>query len=198
MRFSSCALDFELGETGATGVLSMGASFSLDGTGTMGGAEALEIYVRAHTQHGDGPTVLVVAGMCHELGVERGEEATPGMGGVVGLENVLTGVVQGAIAEEEAFAAQGEIGLVVALDGVCDPNHADLVVGATPAVAGHVAANFKGLVDLRVAEALMLAFVPAEAAEGANVGGELLLEVEPDAVLHGGARGVGGDHRHGG
>src|ERR1700684_2089021 len=44
----------------------------------------------------------------------------------------------------------------------------------------------------------MLALVPAEAAKEAQVGGQLLLEVEADAVLFGALEGVVGDDRDGG
>ena len=64
-------------------------------------------------------------------------------------------------------------------------SEAELVVGARPAVAVEVGAELEGLVDLGVGEGLVLALVPAEAAEGVEVGGELLLEVEAEAVLDG-------------
>ena len=66
----------------------------------------------------DGAAVLVVAGVLDELGVEGVVEAAPGVEGVVGFEDVFAGVVEAAVAEEEAAAAEGEVVPVVALDRV--------------------------------------------------------------------------------
>ena len=66
----------------------------------------------------DGAAVPVVAGVLDELGVEGVVEAAPGVEGVVALEDVLARVVEAAVAEQEAEATEGEVGLVVALDGV--------------------------------------------------------------------------------
>ena len=94
-------------------------------------------------------------------------------------------VVQVAVAEQEAEAAELQILLVVFLDGVGDEGHAELVVGPRPAAAGVVAAELEGLIDLGVGEGLVLALVPAEAGEDAEILGQLLLGVEAEAVLYG-------------
>ena len=75
---------------------------------------------------------------------------------------------------------------MVALDGVGDAHNAEPVVGTPPAWAGHVAASLKGLVDLCVAEAFVLPLVPAEAAEGTDIGGNLLVGVDAKAIFDGG------------
>src|SRR5882757_3495026 len=113
--------------------------------------------------------------MVDELQVEGIVEAAPGVVVVVALEDVLAGVVQVAVAEQEALATELQIGLVIFGDGVGDDTQADLVVGARPGAAGVVAAELEGLVDLGVGVGLVLTLVPAEAAKGAEVRGQLLL-----------------------
>ena len=77
-----------------------------------------------------GAAVLVVAGMIDELKVEGVVNSAPDMSVVVALEDVFAGVVEVAVAEQEAFAAESEVGLVVALDGVGDEGQAELIVRA--------------------------------------------------------------------
>jgi len=86
---------------------------------------------------------------------------------VVGLQDVLAGVVKVTVAEQEAEASVAEVVLVVALDGVRDEGEAESVVRAGEGVTGKVATDDYGLVILRVCERLMLAFVPADACEDA-------------------------------
>jgi hypothetical protein len=85
--------------------------------------------------------VLVLAGVGDGLGVEDVEDAAPGVEVVVPLEDVLAGVVESAVAEQEAEAAEGEVALVVAFDGVGDEVEADFVVGTSKGATGVVAPN---------------------------------------------------------
>src|SRR5260370_492321 len=154
---------------------------------------SLEVDMHADGLYQDGTAVLVVAGVGDVLCVEGVEDAAPGVEVVVALEDVLAGVVESAVAEQEAEAAEGEVALVVAFDGVGDEGEADFVVGTSKGATGAVAAERDGLVDLGVGEGLVLAFVPAEAAGEAEVGGEYLFGVEAEAVLHGSICFVGDD-----
>ena len=83
--------------------------------------------------HEDRAAVCVVAGVGDVLDVEGVEETAPGVEVVVGLEDVLACVTEGAITEEEALAAELQVGLVVALDGVRDEGEAGFVEGAVVA-----------------------------------------------------------------
>ena len=58
--------------------------------------------------------IAVVAGAVDILRVERREDAAPHVQRVVGFHDVLAAVVQIAVAEQEAEAAQGQIFLVLA------------------------------------------------------------------------------------
>ena len=92
------------------------------------GIGELEVDVHADGFDEDGAAVAVVAGVVDELDVEGVVGSAPGVGVVVALEDVFAGVAEVAVAEEEAFAAEGEVGLVVALDGVGDKGEAELIV----------------------------------------------------------------------
>src|SRR6185312_2745626 len=76
----------------------------------------------------DRAAILVVAGMLDELAVEGVEEAAPGVHGVVALEDIFACIVQMAVTEEKAKAAELEVVLVVALDGIGDECEAELVL----------------------------------------------------------------------
>src|SRR5665213_1883904 len=133
--------------------------------------------------------VLVVARVVNELAVERVIQPTPRMNGVVALEDVLARVVQLAVSQQKAQAAQLQILLMIALNGVGDEGEAEFVVRtvwqAEEAIRKRiVAAELDGLIDLGVCEAFMLAFIPAEASKGAQVARQLLIEVQSEAVLH--------------
>ena len=82
---------------------------------------------------------------------------------------------------------------MVAFDGIGDVGQACFVEGPSMLLERVVRAESDGLVDFGVGVGLVLALVPAETSVGADGGGELLLEVEADAVLYGRAGGVGGD-----
>ncbi len=146
---------------------------------------ALEVDVHADGFDQHRAAVLVVAGMIDELQVKRVVDSAPGVQVVVALEDVFAGVVQVAVAQQKAQAAIAQIVLVIALDGVRDEGDAELVVGARAGVAGVVAAEGDSLVDLGVGEGLVLAFVPADACEDAEICGQLLLGVEAEAVFDG-------------
>jgi len=119
------------------------------------------------------------------LEVERVVDAAPRVQIVVSFDDVFATVVQFAVTEQETEATVGQVVLVVFLDGIADEGHAQLVVGAGPSASGVVAAERDGLIDLGVGEGLVLALVPADAGEGAEVPGHFLLGVEGEAVLYG-------------
>ena len=117
------------------------------------------------------------------LHVERIKQAAPEVPGVVALHDILAAVVEVAVAEQEAEAAQFQVVLVVPFDSVRDEGEADLVDRAMPAGSGIVGTQFDRLIDLRVCEGLVLTLVPAEAAKDAQVLRNLLLGVVAEAVF---------------
>jgi len=104
---------------------------------------------------GDRAAVAVVAGAGDELDVGRGEDAAVELGGVVGLDEGLAAVVQAAVAEQEAGAAEREVAAVVVGQAVRDRGDAELVAGAAPGRAAQVGAGRDGVVDLGVRERLV-------------------------------------------
>ena len=68
-----------------------------------------------------------------------------------------------------------------------------LSLGRDHRTAGVVAAEREGLIDLGVGEGLVLALVPADAGEGADILSEILLGVEGEAVLYGAELPLGDD-----
>jgi hypothetical protein len=145
----------------------------------------------------DGAAVAVVAGVVDVLHIERVEHAAPGVVVVVAFDDVFAAVVEVAVAEQEAEAAEFQILLVVGLDGVGDDGEADLVDGAMPAGSGVVGAEFDGLVHFGVGEGLVLALVPAEAAGDAEILRDFLLGVVAEAVFERAEVLVEGDGGHG-
>ncbi len=144
---------------------------------------ASKINVSAHGANPGRAAVAVVARIGNVLEVEGVEEATPGVQGVIGFDDVFAAVVEGAIAEQKAEPTQAQIVLMVAFDGVGDHGKACFVCGAAPTRAGIVGACFDGLVHLCVCEGFVLALIPTEAAEDAQVWSEFLLDVVAEAVL---------------
>ncbi len=102
---------------------------------------------------------------------------------VIRFHDVLAGVVQPAISEQKSKAAQLQIILVIFLDCVRDKRDADLIQFAPPCRPGVISAESKCLVIFRVGEGFVLAFVPAEASADAEIAGDVLLQVEIDAIL---------------
>ena len=73
----------------------------------------LEIHVEPQSRDDHRSTVSVVAGMGDALHVRTGEDATPQVRRVVALRDVLSPVVQGAVAQQEALPAKPQVGLMV-------------------------------------------------------------------------------------
>ncbi len=80
------------------------------------------------------PSSLVVAGMVDVLQVEGVVDPAPRVQVVVALDDVFAGVAELAVSKQESEAAEREVGLVIALDGVGDEGYAELVVRARPAL----------------------------------------------------------------
>ena len=76
--------------------------------------ELSKLEMKAEGWRKHGAAVAVVSGVIDVLRVERGVDAAPHVQRVLGFDDVLASVVQCAVAEQEAHAAQGQIFLVVA------------------------------------------------------------------------------------
>ena len=78
----------------------------------------LELDVGAERGHQHRAAVAVVAGVDDMLQAGREIDAAPHMDRVVRLHDIFAAVIESAVAEQEAEAAIGEVGLVVFLDCV--------------------------------------------------------------------------------
>ena len=116
-----------------------------------------------------GAAVAVVAGVIDVLQAGREVDAAPDVGCVVGLHDIFAAVVETAVAEQEAEAAIGEVGLVILLDCVGDESDAGAVLLAMPPGAVCAESLGESLIDFRVGEGFGLAVIPAEAGEGGEV-----------------------------
>src|SRR5262249_46247727 len=132
----------------------------------------------------------------HELVIEGQDHAADDVEGVVGLEDPLWAIVEPAVADQDAEAADREIVAVIlreAVDGAADP---EPVVRASPGPAFDRGAEREAPIDIGESRDLALAVVPAPAPEQAEVVGDGLLEVHVIAVL--GAAGPRENDRIGG
>ena len=74
--------------------------------------------VQADAENGCGSAVLVVAGVVDKLVIKSGCDAAIKMDVVVGLDDLFESVIQMAIAENKAKAAQRKVFSVVAGQGI--------------------------------------------------------------------------------
>ncbi len=72
--------------------------------------------------------IAIVAGIFNLRPAAHRVESAPDVGVVVPLDNVFAPIGQVSVAQQKAESAIVQIILVVALDGVRDKRHADLVV----------------------------------------------------------------------
>src|SRR5436305_787273 len=121
--------------------------------------------------------------MVDTLEAQREMDTLFELNGVVGFDDVFAGVVQGAVANDEANAAGGEVCGMRGGQAVTYIGHADHVVGPAPGVTLERQADGPGVVDLGEGPGLAMAVVPAESSPDAEVLGQLLLPADAEAVL---------------
>lgn len=117
----------------------------------------------------DGAAVFVVRRVVDELVVEGCPNIREELGAVVGFENGLMAVVEGAVADDEAVSTGFEEGAVFRGDAVDDAGKADDIIASFPTGAFERETGLEGLVDLGKSPGHILAVVPADAGEGAEV-----------------------------
>src|SRR5579884_172477 len=142
------------------------------------------IHMHAYRGYPDRAAVAVVSGVINMCQPEREEHAAPGMPVVVALYNVLAPITEPPIAKQKAEAAVFQIILMVAFNGIRNKSNTDLIHRTLPANALKIPSKGDGLVYFRVCKGLMLAFIPSNAAEDAEVLRDLLLVVPAKAILH--------------
>src|ERR1051326_5889905 len=106
------------------------------------------------------------------------------MSGVVAFEDGFTSVVQRAISQQKAEAAQRQVILVNGANAVADQCDTSLVAHPVPMRAAQVTANLERLVYFGIGEGFVPAVVPAETREKACIGGDVLQKVQPESVFN--------------
>src|SRR3954447_10926705 len=92
-------------------------------------------------------------------------------------------VMKRAVADDEPVAAPGQVTFVPGGEAAGHHGHADQVEGAMPARPVLGDADRDGAVDLGERPRFVVAIVPGEAQEGAESGGELLIDGDGEPVL---------------
>src|SRR6516225_9590128 len=102
---------------------------------------------------------------------------------VIGLDKVLTAVIEGAIAKYDSEPAQCEIAGVDAADAVGRKAQPGAIVVPLPEMSKQYYAGRYGLVNFRKRPRFCLPVVPAEAAIGYDVRREGLFHIQAKTVL---------------
>src|SRR5580658_2304457 len=142
-----------------------------------------KLEVEAECADGNRAAVGVEAGVVHELVIEGEEDVFGHAEGVVGFEDLLGGVIELAVAEDETEAAVGEVFAVVLGQAADYSGHGGHVVGAGPGGAFEGKAKRAGAIDFGEGPCFAVSVVPAGSAEEAQVGRDFLLGAEAVAVL---------------
>ena len=128
----------------------------------------LEIHVRADARNQYWTTVPVVAWIVDVGHLECSIEPSVHVCVIVTFADHLPAIVQTAIAENKAESTQSEVFAMVLADAIGCKRSANFVEGAVPGFSGEVCADGEGAIDLGVGERLFMAFIPADAREGAG------------------------------
>src|SRR5260370_693868 len=172
-----------LSPTEGSGKADQGVCGVLEGRERGGIIGVLELDMRAQCRNQHRAAVAVVAGVRDVLHTGSEVNAAPGVDCVVRLDDILAAIVQFAIAENEAKAAIGEVGLVIFANCVGDECDSSAVLLAMPPYAMRPQSSGEGLIDFGVGEGFGLAVIPAEAAERGQIVGEILLNVDAETIL---------------
>src|SRR5712691_2857409 len=143
----------------------------------------LKLPVQAAREDRDRPAVGVIGGSGDQRIIGGEGEGFVERKGVIGFQNALRLVVESAVADQRSKAAGGEEIAVVPRERVDRPADADHVVGPAPFGALDRGAKRGAGVDIRERHDLVLAVVPAPAAEQSDVAGQGLLEIERVTVF---------------
>src|ERR1700682_4080286 len=151
----------------------------------------LKFEVQAQGGNNDRSAVAIVTGIVNVLYASRWVKPAPKMHRVIGLLNGFTSVIETAITQQKAVAAQSQILLVISRNTIRNKSYSGTVEFSAPAPAGRSCTNFYGAVHFGVGIRLMAAFIPAPASENTEPIVEWLFEVCAEAVLYGGTQWMG-------
>ena len=142
-----------------------------------------KIHVRPHPGNHDRTPVTIVARIVDKGELHPHVKAAHHVHVVIGLADRFAAVVETAVAENEPQASEGQILLVLGADAAGFEGAADLVLFSAPRVAGEFEAERHGAVHLCIGERLFVPLVPSGAEIDAEIGRELLLDIETEALL---------------
>src|SRR5580704_6433049 len=151
--------------------------------GTSTGSDRSEARPQSSAEDVYRPAHGVVGGIVEELVVGGHDEPLAELESVVGFDDVLRGVAERAVADQDAEPAGCQIVGVVRRDLVHDAGNAHAIVRPAPRRALDRQAEQQAGVDVGEGTDLAAAVIPAEAPEQADTVGDLLFEVEVEAVF---------------
>src|ERR1700688_5203426 len=147
--------------------------------------------MQAHGRNNHRSAVAVVTGIVDVLHADRWVKPAPKMQRVIGFLNSFTPVIEAAVTQQKAIAAQRQILLVISRNAIRSKSYSRAVEFSVPALAGRSRTQLHGAVHFRVSIGLMAAFIPAPAPENTEPIVEWVFEVCAEAVLYGGAQRMG-------
>src|SRR5260221_3942715 len=145
------------------------------------GSSKCQMHTQAEDRHG--AAIAVVGGVIDALEVEGYIDSLAQFAVVVQLQDFFRAVVEPAVADDETEATGCQEVAVRVGQSVDHPGNAGFVLRPPPTRAFEQQAGRDRFIDLRERPAFGLTVVPAGTEEGAQVARQLLLEVEPEAVL---------------
>ena len=102
---------------------------------------------------------------------------------IVALKNPLASVGQGSVPKQKALTAQSKIFAMIFRNCVSNKRSANSIEVAVPSIATERSAQFKSTVDFSVGEGLVVAFIPTPTSKQSDALGNLLLDVDSEAIL---------------
>ena len=131
--------------------------------------------MKAGGKHRNRPPVGVVGRVRNELIIKRNGRLLGDPYGIVGLENLLIGVVQPPVADQQSDASGSEEILVNSRKSVDGSRHADGIIWPLPGGPFQHQAAGNALIDVGERQDFIFAVVPAYAGECAEILAERLL-----------------------
>src|SRR5260370_783038 len=117
------------------------------------------------------------------LEIKGSEYPSPEVQRVVSLKNILSPIGKRTVSEKESFSSQLQILTMIIREAISRKRDTDFVLFASPAVSFQIKSQLHGVIDFRVGERFVVAFIPTVSAKESYLLRSLLLEVDAKAVL---------------
>src|SRR6267154_1681743 len=154
--------------------------------------------MKAQRRYNHRPAIAVISRVIDVLHSKRWGYSPPKMERVISLDNTLTAVIETAIAEQKAMTTEREVSLMIARDAIRNKNQTGAIEFSIPSLSVPAGADLRRLVDFRIRERFVPAFVPSPPAEQTHPTIKRLLEIATEPILDRCPQGMSGDIRHSG